>query len=322
MAPGGSYSRGTRGQSPMFDMEKIANMAQHAIRTLGRLAPTLALATVAAMGVAAVSDTASAQKAKKAKPKSNWIKVCDKIKVPVLGKDKKPVRKDATVCNTFHEQVNPFGFVRVAIQKMDFVKPDKNTPPQGERLQIQVPQGMRLRYGIRVAPATAKECDALGKTLVQAVRKKGKFPFVEKAVKAKASVLPYRSCGGDGRRTPLSCYAQVPASKKMIASIRKASCLAVQTFSEIRVPPVWLVRMKGFDKAYGGKPITGKDYRSFLVKRNKLILQAQKKRRDAALAKDPKLRAKVKKLEEAQKALAKELREKRAKAAKAKKEKK
>ncbi|MFM1815312.1 MAG: hypothetical protein RLZ98_2007 [Pseudomonadota bacterium] len=287
-----TFERDRPGLTPaLHQMEKKADMAHNGIRNGGVWGRALAAGTAAALGAMTLAGVAAAQD----KGAGNWIKVCGEVEVPVPGKDGKVEKKKTKLCQTLAEQVNPFGFTRISVQKADIA--DKH------RIEVQVPQGMSLRHGIRVSAASQKECDEIAAMLAKVVKREpgAGFPFIEKAVKNKATILQYRSCAGDGVRVPLICIGEGTAEKALLDNMKKSSCLAVQSFSEIGIPPVWLVSLKNFGEAYGGKAMTTKEYGELIQKRNQQLAENAKKRSEAELAKDPKLAEAYKKLQDAQK---------------------
>jgi invasion protein IalB len=280
-------------------MEKKIDMAHSKNLTRGIARLAVAAGTAATLGVMTLSGSVFAQDA----GVGSWIKVCGEVQVPVPGKDGKVENKQTNLCQTLSEQVNPFGFTRISIQKADIV--------EQHRIEVQVPQGMSLRHGIRVTAGTEKECEDIRQTLGKVVKNEAAFPFIEKAIKAKATILPYRSCGGDGRQIPLICIGEGTAEKELIDRMRKASCLAVQSFSEIGIPPIWLVGLKDFAKAYDGKALTTAEYGEIIKKRNAQLAANVKKRSEAEMAKDPKLAEAYKKLKAAEQEMSKMLQTKK-----------
>ena len=273
-------------------------MAHHDLSKTSPCHRALALTAAAAFGALALAGGANAQ----GKPSggSNWIKVCGDIQVPVPNKKGTLEKKKTTLCQTFHEQVNrAFGFLRISLQSTKLSKQD--------RLQVQIPLGMDLRRGIRLAAGTAKECKAVRDTL-----RASKFPFVERTFSHKAVVMTYATCGGDGRRSPMSCYAEAPATKELIDKMKASACLGIQAFAATGIPPVWVVSLKGFTKAHEGKAMSTAELAKIVRAKNDKIKAAIKKKSAAELAKDPKLAEAYKKLQAAEKEMADALKKKKA----------
>lgn len=272
-------------------------MARTDIHKIGAYRYALAAGAAATLSAMALGNVAVAQDKD---PASNWVKVCGDVELPVPNKEGKLEPKKTTLCQTFHEQVNrAFGFLRVAIQSADLYKQD--------RIQVQVPLGMDLRRGIRMSPGTAKECDGVRETL-----RASKFPFIEQAFAQKPTIMVYATCGGDGRRSPMSCYAEAEATKELIEKMKGAACLGVQSFAATGVPPVWVIDLKGFAATHTGKAMTPEDLAKIAKAKNDKIQEAIQKKSKEELAKDPKLADAYKKLQAAEQAMADALKAKQA----------
>lgn len=265
-------------------------MANGDFRMRGILPRLMLGGAIMTMSAAGLTNTAISQD-KAGAGGSNWVKVCGDIEVPVPSKEGRLEKKKTNLCQTFHEQVNrAFGFLRISLQHTDISKQD--------RVQVQVPLGMDLRRGIRMAPGSAKECDAVRATL-----RESKFPFIEKSFEYKPVIMVYATCGGDGRMAPMSCYAEAEATKELVTKMKSSACLGVQAFAATGIPPVWVIDLKGFAAAHDGKAMSPEDLSKIMKSKNEQIQQAIKKKSDAELAKDPKLAEAYKKLQAAEKAM-------------------
>jgi invasion protein IalB len=224
-----------------------------------------AASAIVALGLVAFAAPASAQDkaapaAKKAdaKKSTQWVKLCDKIKVRPKGadpknKDVKPEEKE--LCSTMFEAIERNTgqlIVSVGLQQIE------GAPKQV--LAVMVPLGVVIPGGVKLA--------VYNKDQWAKAAKKEKIELKD----LKTADLKFAHC------LPVGCTAEAQATPEMVEMLKKNAGLAVLAIwangNQFTVP----VPLNGFDAALKGKPIDKKEYQA-----NRKKLMQQIRQRQAAI---------------------------------------
>jgi invasion protein IalB len=226
---------------------------------------TAALCAVLAFGFASAGAPAFAQDAKKAdaKKSSQWVKLCDTVKLKgkagADGKEGKPEEKQ--LCSTMFEAIESNTgqlIVSVGLQQM------QGAPKQV--LAVMVPLGTIIPGGVKLA--------VYNKDQWEKAAKKEKVELKD----LKTADLKFAHC------LPVGCTAEAQATPEVVEMLKSGAGLAVLAIwangNQFTVP----VPLNGFAEALGGKPIDKTEYQANRKKLMQHIMQRQAELREKAKA--------------------------------------
>jgi invasion protein IalB len=234
-----------------------------------RLAHGAAAASAAvAVGLVALAGPASAQDAKPAakpaakadaKKSTQWVKLCDKVKVRPQGAaaDKEAKPEEKQLCSTMFEAIESNTgqlIVSVGLQQMD------GAPKQV--LAVMVPLGMVIPGGVKLA--------VYNKDQWEKAAKNEKIDLKD----LKTTDLKFAHC------LPVGCTAEAQATPELVEMLKGNASLAVLAIwangNQFTVP----VPLSGFGGALDGKPIDNKEYQANRKKLMEHIMQRQAELRE------------------------------------------
>jgi invasion protein IalB len=226
---------------------------------------------VLALGLAAVApayaqDKAAAPAAKAdAKKSTQWVKLCDKIKMKPKAdaKDAKPEEKQ--LCSTMFEAIESNSgqlIVSVGVQQME------GAPKQV--LAVMVPLGVVIPGGVKLALYSADQWAKAAKN--------EKIELKD----LKTADLKFVHC------LPVGCTAEAQATPEVLQMLKGSAGLAVLAIwangNQFTVP----VPLNGFAGALEGKPMDNKEYQANRKKLMEHIMQKQAEMRDKQKAEEMK----------------------------------
>jgi len=188
------------------------------------------------------------------KKKSQWVKLCDKIKInKAADKDKKDAKpEEKQLCSTMFEAIESNSgqiIVSVGLQQME------GAPK--EVLAVMVPLGVVIPSGVKLAVYNADQW------------KKAAANETVELKDLKTTDLRFAHC------LPVGCTAETEATKEIVDSLKKGAGLAVLALwangNQFTVP----VPLTGFGDALSGKPVDNKEYQENRAKLMQAIRQRQ-----------------------------------------------
>lgn len=220
------------------------------------------LGAIAALAVLTPGAPAWAQDKKAAAPaadgkkKSQWVKLCDKIKINAKAKAEKgkeaPPAQEKQLCSTMFEAIESNSgqiIVSVGLQQME------GAPK--EVLAVMVPLGVVIPSGVKLAVYNADQW------------KKAAANETVELKELKTTDLRFAHC------LPVGCTAETEATKEIVDSLKKGAGLAVLALwangNQFTVP----VPLTGFGAALSGKPVDNKEYQANRKKLMQAIRQRQ-----------------------------------------------
>lgn len=216
---------------------------------------------VAALAILAPGEPAWAQDKAAApadgKKKSQWVKLCDKIKInPTAEKGKEAAApEEKQLCSTMFEAIESNTgqiIVSVGLQQME------GAPK--EVLAVMVPLGVVIPSGVKLAVYNAEQW------------KKAAANETVELKQLKTTDLRFAHC------LPVGCTAETVATKEIVDSLSKGAGLAVLALwangNQFTVP----VPLTGFDAAMKGKPVDNAEYQ---MNRKKLMQAIRQRQIDA-----------------------------------------
>ena len=216
------------------------------------------LVTIAAPALAQDPKAAPAAKAAPgakadAKKSTQWVKLCDKIKVrPQGAADKEAKPQEKQLCSTMFEAIESNSgqlIVSVGLQQME------GAPKQV--LAVMVPLGMVIPGGVKLAVYNKDQWDKAAKN--------EKIDLKD----LKTTDLKFAHC------LPVGCTAEAQATPEVVEMLKGNAGLAVLAIwangNQFTVP----VPLSGFGGALDGKPIDNKEYQANRKKLMEHIMQRQ-----------------------------------------------
>jgi invasion protein IalB len=205
-------------------------------------------------------------KAGDAKKNTQWVKLCDKIKVTPRGKDgKKEAPQEKQLCSTMFEAIESNTgqvIVSVGLQQIE------GAPKQV--LAVMVPLGMVIPGGVKLAVYNADQWTKAAKN--ETIELKD----------LKTADLKFAHC------LPVGCTAEIQATPEIVDLLKKNAGLAVLAIwangNQFTVP----VSLAGFADALTGKPIDNKEYQANRQKLMEQIRQRQAQLREKMKEKEMK----------------------------------
>jgi invasion protein IalB len=229
----------------------------------GAMRPFAALCTLA-LGLAVAGGPALAQekKAEGDKKSTQWVKLCDTVKVNTAEKDaKEPKPEEKQLCSTMFEAIESNTgqlIVSVGLQQME------GAPRQV--LAVMVPLGTVIPGGVKLA--------VYDKAQWEKAAKKEKVGLKE----LKTTDLKFAHC------LPVGCTAEAEATAEVVDMMKKGAGMAVLAIwangNQFTVP----VPLDGFADALAGKPIDKKEYQANRKKLMEHIMKRQAALREKAKA--------------------------------------
>jgi invasion protein IalB len=214
----------------------------------------------AAKAPAAKAPAAKAAAGKDAKKSTQWVKLCDKIKVKTKP-EKDAVPEDKTLCSTMFEAIESNTgqlIVSVGLQEIE------GAPKQV--LAVMVPLGVVIPGGVKLAAYNADQWAKAAKN--------EKIELKD----LKTSDLKFAHC------MPVGCTAEAQATPEMLEMLKTNAGLAVLAIwangNQFTVP----VPLTGFAEAHGGKPVDKETYQANRKKLMEQIIQRQAALREKAKA--------------------------------------
>lgn len=225
------------------------------------------LGAVAGFAITMIAAPALAQNAAPAKEKApakaaagdakkkntQWVKLCDKIKITPKDKDgKKAEAQEKQLCSTMFEAIESNTgqvIVSVGLQQIE------GAPK--EVLAVMVPLGMVIPGGVKLAVYNADQWAKAAKN--ETIELKD----------LKTADLKFAHC------LPVGCTAEMQATPEIVDLLKKNAGLAVLAIwangNQFTVP----VSLAGFADALTGKPIDNKEYQANRKKLMEQIRQRQ-----------------------------------------------
>lgn len=244
--------------------QSVSRLIQGADRRRGammRLAHgTAAVGAAVAVGFVAIAAPALAQDPKAApaakadaKKSTQWVKLCDKIKVRPQGEEDKEAKpQEKQLCSTMFEAIESNSgqlIVSVGLQQME------GAPKQV--LAVMVPLGMVIPGGVKLA--------VYNKDQWEKAAKNEKIDLKD----LKTTDLKFAHC------LPVGCTAEAQATPEVVEMLKGNAGLAVLAIwangNQFTVP----VPLDGFGGALDGKPIDNKEYQANRKKLMEQIMQRQ-----------------------------------------------
>ena len=208
-------------------------------------------------------EATTAATAEKSRPKSDWVKICDKMQVKKKGKDEKDAVQDLEYCLTQQEALSANGSILYAIGLREI----KGNPQKVLMITVAYPGPI----GIAAAPGMGVTIDG------------------HKDVHR----LTYAHCN------PSSCTAETQIKDATIAQMKAAKSFKFTAFAANGQPFGKSISLKGFTATLEGQPLDVKTYTA--AKRK--MLDGIAKRQKEAIESDPKMKQAVEALAEARKNL-------------------
>ncbi len=236
--------------------------AAGAILTLGLVALAAPASAQAQKPAPAAKAGAAAPAAKgaAAKNKSQWVKLCDKIKVRPKAKTadgKEAPVEEKQLCSTMFEAIESNTgqlIVSVGLQQME------GAPKQV--LAVMVPLGMIIPGGVKLAVYSPDQWAKAAKN--------EKIELKD----LKTADLKFAHC------MPVGCTAETQATPELLGLLKSNAGLAVLAIwangSQFTVP----VPLNGFGDALAGQPIDNKEYQANRKKLMEHIMQRQAELRE------------------------------------------
>lgn len=201
-------------------------------------------------------------KAADPKKRSQWVKLCDKIKVTPKDKEGKAGNaEEKTLCSTMFEAIESNTgqvIVSVGLQQIE------GAPRQ--ILAVMVPLGVVIPGGVKLAVYSADQWAKAAKN--ETIELKD----------LKTADLKFAHC------LPVGCTAEVQATPEIVDLLKGNAGLAVLAIwangTQFTVP----VSLTGFADALTGKPVDNKEYAENRKKLMQAILQRQAENREKAKA--------------------------------------
>lgn len=223
---------------------------------LGAIAGLAVVATGAPAWAQDKKAAAPAAKTDDGKKKSQWVKLCDKIKINAKaekGKEKDaPAPAEKQLCSTMFEAIESNTgqiIVSVGLQQME------GAPK--EVLAVMVPLGVVIPSGVKLAVYNPDQWQKAAKN--ETVELKD----------LKTVDLRFAHC------LPVGCTAETEATKDIVENLKKGAGLAVLALwangNQFTVP----VPLTGFGDALTGKPVDNKEYQENRAKLMQAIRQRQ-----------------------------------------------
>lgn len=226
-----------------------ASRASHAVgggfRRVAALCAAAGLATMLAVAPglaqekkAAPPAAAAAGKAGEAKKQTQWVKLCDKLKMTPKAKEgEKAEPQEKELCSTMFEAIESNTgqiIVSVGLQTIE------GAPKQ--ILAVMVPLGMIIPGGVKLAVYNKEQWEKAAKN--ETIELKD----------LKSIDLKFAHC------LPVGCTAEIQATPEIIDTLKGGAGLAVlaiwTTGRQFTVP----VPLGGFGEALAGKPVDNKEY--------------------------------------------------------------
>jgi invasion protein IalB len=215
---------------------------------------------------AAKAKAAPAAKAAEGKKKkSQWVKLCDKIKVRPKGAKKDAPPEEKQLCSTMFEAIESNTgqlIVSVGLQQME------GAPKQV--LAVMVPLGVIIPGGVKLA--------VYNKDQWAKAAKNEKIGLKD----LKTADLRFAHC------LPAGCTAETEATPELVKLLKDNAGLAVLAIwangHQFTVP----VPLNGFSEALTGKPIDKKEYQANRKKLMQHIMQRQAELREKRKAQEMK----------------------------------
>jgi invasion protein IalB len=187
------------------------------------------------------------------KKHTQWVKLCDKVKVTPRGKDgKKEAPQEKTLCSTMFEAIESNTgqvIVSVGLQQIE------GAPK--EVLAVMVPLGVIIPGGVKLAVYNADQWAKAAKN--ETIELKD----------LKTADLKFAHC------LPVGCTAETQATPEIVNLLKGNAGLAVLAIwangNQFTVP----VSLDGFAEALAGKPIDNKVYQANRKKLMEQIRQRQ-----------------------------------------------
>jgi invasion protein IalB len=223
-------------------------------------APAAKAPAAKAPAKAAPGAKAAAAAGKDAKKSTQWVKLCDKIKVKTKP-EKDAVPEEKTLCSTMFEAIESNTgqlIVSVGLQEIE------GAPKQV--LAVMVPLGVVIPGGVKLAAYNADQW-----------AKAAKDEKIE-LKDLKTSDLKFAHC------MPVGCTAETQATPEVLEMLKGNAGLAVLAIwangNQFTVP----VPLTGFAEAHGGKPVDKETYQANRKKLMEQIMQRQAALREKAKA--------------------------------------
>lgn len=246
----------------MYSMTYAVARPLGKLRGATRVAAICAAAGVALMiagGSAWAQDqkAAPAAGAKKAdaKKRTQWVKLCDTIKVTPKAKEgEKAKPQEKTLCSTMFEAIESNTgqiIVSVGLQQIE------GAPK--EMLAVMVPLGVVIPGGVKLAVYNADQWAKAAKNETIQLKE------------LKTTDLKFAHC------LPVGCTAETQATPELVDLLKKNAGLAVLAIWANGKPFTVPVSLAGFGAALTGKPVDNKEYRA---NRKKLMEQIRQRQID------------------------------------------
>ncbi len=225
----------------------------------------LGLATVAPAYAQEKKPAAAPAAKADAKKSTQWVKLCDKIKMKPKtdAKDAKPEEKQ--LCSTMFEAIESSSgqlIVSVGVQQME------GAPK--EVLAVMVPLGVVIPGGVKLAVYNKDQWDKASKN--------EKIELKD----LKTADLKFVHC------LPVGCTAEAQATPEVLEMLKSNAGLAVLAIwangNQFTVP----VPLNGFAGALEGKPMDNKEYQANRKKLMEHIMQKQAELREKQKAEEMK----------------------------------
>ena len=223
-------------------------------------APAAKAPAAKAPAAKAPAAKAAAAPGKDAKKSTQWVKLCDKIKVKTKP-EKDAVPEEKTLCSTMFEAIESNTgqlIVSVGLQEIE------GAPKQV--LAVMVPLGVVIPGGVKLAAYNADQWAKAAKN--------EKIELKD----LKTSDLKFAHC------MPVGCTAEAQATPEMLEMLKSNAGLAVLAIwangNQFTVP----VPLTGFAEAHGGKPVDKEVYQANRKKLMEQIMQRQVALREKAKA--------------------------------------
>lgn len=228
---------------------------KNAVLRVAALCAGAGLAAMLAVTPTLAQETKAAPAAGDAKKQSQWVKLCDKIKLtPQTKEGEKAAPEEKELCSTMFEAIESNTgqiIVSVGLQTIE------GAPKQV--LAVMVPLGMVIPGGVKLAVYNKEQWDKAAKN--ETIELKD----------LKTVDLKFAHC------LPVGCTAEMQASPEILASLKGGAGMAVLAIwtngKQFTVP----VPLNGFSAALDGKPVDNKEYQE---NRKKLMGQIRQRQID------------------------------------------
>jgi invasion protein IalB len=227
----------------------------------------LALGLIAFAAPVTAQDKAAPAPAAKAgaKKSTQWVKLCDKIKVKAKDAAKDAAPEEKQLCSTMFEAIESNTgqlIVSVGLQQME------GAPKQV--LAVMVPLGVVIPGGVKLAVYNKDQWDKAAKN--------EKIELKD----LKTADLKFAHC------LPVGCTAEIQATPELVEMLKANAGLAVLAIwangNQFTVP----VPLNGFGDALTGKPIDNKEYQANRKKLMEQIMKRQAEMREKMKAQEMK----------------------------------